>query len=277
MKKTVLVSSVSLCMALLSSCASTNYLKYRDAPGKSHVMKIDQDANPVKTQKDLWRIQDDVVYYDDPEYIVRMGVDVSRHDGLVDFEKVRESGRDFVILRCAYRGYVTGILHQDELFYQNLANALENGMDVGVYVFSQAVNETEALEEAELVIKMIRDHNITLPVVYDPENIPWEKARSDRISKEQWTKNAVAFCERVKEAGYVPMIYSNMIWEHKRFDMPQLKGYKFWYADYEENPQSPYDFEFWQYSDSGSVPGMEKKADLDIMIVRKNPNPPENQ
>lgn len=109
--------------------------------------------------------------------------------------------------------------------------------------------------------------NIALPIVYDPESIKYDQARTDNISGEQFTKNTIAFCERIKQAGYTPMIYSNMVWEGEMLDMKQLKDYKFWYADYETIPQTPYKFEFWQYSEKGIVNGIKGCVDMDIQFI----------
>jgi GH25 family lysozyme M1 (1,4-beta-N-acetylmuramidase) len=209
-----------------------------------------------------------MIYSGDPNYTCRFGIDISRHEGEIDWKKVKESGVEFVFIRIGYRGYQTGILHLDENFHQNIKGALEQNLDIGVYVFSQAINEEEALEEAELVIKELENYKITLPVVFDPESISWEEARTDDISGEQFTKNTIAFCNRVKEAGYDPMIYSNLIWETEFFDLSQLSEYKIWFADYEKKPQSPYHFEFWQYEGEGiKVPGINRKVDADIQLI----------
>ena len=140
---------------------------------------------------------------------------------------------------------------------------------MGIYVFSQAVNEEEALEEAQLIIDNLKGLELQLPVVFDPELIRDDDARTDEVSGEQFSKNTIAFCEKVKEAGFEPMIYSNMYWEAFLFDLEELAEYPIWYADYEKVPQTPYKFTFWQYSESGHVDGIDGKTDLNVWFVAK--------
>lgn len=201
-----------------------------------------------------------------PYYMIRLGVDISRHDGEVDWKKLKKDGIEFVILRCGYRGYQSGKLKADENFQANIKGALEAGLDVGVYIFSQAASEKEALEEAALCLEQIRGHKITLPVFYDPEIIRDDPARSDNISGEQFTKNAVAFCEAIKKAGFVPGVYSNMLWEAYEFDMSIIKDYVIWYADYEPQPQTPYNYEFWQYAEKDG--DIKAPYDMDIQVIK---------
>ena len=201
-----------------------------------------------------------------PCYMTRLGVDISRHDGEVDWKKLKKDGIEFVILRCGYRGYQSGKLKADENFQANIKGALEAGLDVGVYIFSQAASEKEALEEAALCLEQIRGHKITLPVFYDPEIIRDDPARSDNISGEQFTKNAVAFCEAIKKAGFVPGVYSNMLWEAYEFDMSIIKDYVIWYADYEPQPQTPYNYEFWQYAEKDG--DIKAPYDMDIQVIK---------
>ena len=262
-------------MFLFASCTSIpkavnpGEFVYRDAGGKYHLAVLNPDVPEVQYDKNLFKKKRNKMYYMDENYVSRFGIDISRHEGEIDWKKVRDFGVEFVIMRIGWRGYQTGILHADENFHQNIKGALEQGFDIGVYVFSQAVNEEEALEEAELVIRELEGYEISLPVVFDPESIPWEEARTDEISGEQFTKNTIVFCNRIKEAGYEPMIYSNLIWETEFFDLSQLSEYKIWFADYERKPQSPYHFEFWQYGgENMKVPGINKKVDPDIWLIK---------
>lgn len=212
----------------------------------------------------------DISYEQDPAYSIRKGVDVSYHQGTIDWRRVKAAGYEFAFLRVGYRGYgQEGTINVDSEFATNLQNAQAAGLDVGVYFFSQAVNETEALEEAEFVKQQLSGVNLQLPVVYDPELIRGAVSRTDDVTGEQFTKNTIAFCEAMRQAGYEPMIYSNMIWEGLLFDMSRLTGYPFWYADYEPVPQTPYDFSFWQYSEKGKVDGINGIVDLNVQFVPK--------
>ena len=203
-------------------------------------------------------------------YSIRKGVDVSHHQGAIDWEKVKADGYEFAILRIGYRGYgKSGGLYVDNEFKNNIRDAHKAGLDVGVYIFSQAINETEALEEADLVIEQLQGETLELPVTFDPELIRTDDARTDNVTGEQFTKNTIAFCEKIEKAGYKAMIYSNMYWESFLFDLEQLSDFPIWYADYEKVPQTPYEFEFWQYSDKGQVDGISGKTDLNIQFYTK--------
>ena len=133
--------------------------------------------------------------------------------------------------------------------------------------FSQAVNEEEAREEAEFVLKNLEGLSLELPVVYDPENILDADARTDDVTGEQFTKNTLVFHDMIEKAGYQPMIYSNMLWEAYQYDLEQLEKYPIWYADYEPLPQTPYHFEFLQYTNTASIDGITGTVDLNIQLI----------
>lgn len=140
-------------------------------------------------------------YTGDERYTYRLGVDVSEHQGDIDWEKVKAAGYDFAFIRVGYRGYgEAGRLCTDAMFHQNIVEAQSAGIDVGVYFFAQAVNEAEA--EADLVLQQLAGYQLQLPVVYDPESILDDEARTDNVSGEQFTKNTAVFCQKIKEAGY---------------------------------------------------------------------------
>lgn len=242
-----------------------------DYYGNAQVVPIRQDVKKTACKAELFRRKKSMMLYDDSSYTVRQGVDISRHDGEVDWKKMKKSGFDFVILRAAYRGYQSGILHTDERFHENIRGAAAAGLDIGVYVFSQAVSEAEALEEAELVLSLIDGYDISLPVVFDPENIGWEEARTDTVSGEQFTQNTIAFCNRIRQAGYEPMVYANLTWQTMRLDLARISDCKMWYADYSDVPQTPYHFDYWQHHAQKKVPGVRKKCDVDILIAKTEP------
>ena len=211
-----------------------------------------------------------IIKYEDDIYTSKWGIDVSKFQGNINWDKVKSSGVQFVFVRVGFRGYgQSGSLSEDAKYRQNIEDALEAGLDVGVYFYAQAINEEEAIEEAEFVSKLIAGYEINLPVVYDPEHVLNDDARTDNVSGEQFTANTIAFCNRIRELGYEPMIYANMLWESKELDLSKLSDVKIWYADYELKPQSPYKFEVWQYSQGGKVPGIDGSVDLNMMIVPK--------
>lgn len=247
-----------------------NVLDFVDAHGEHYSIEINEAVEKKPYDNTLFVKDDNKISYEDDKYTSRIGVDVSVFQGDIDWEQVKESGYDFAILRIGYRGYgEEGTLNADEKFEQNLINARNAGMDVGVYFFSQAVNEEEAKEEADFVLEYLQGQELQMPVVYDPEHILEDEARTDDVAGEQFTDNAETFCKAVEEAGYDAMIYSNMLWEAYELELEKLSDYPIWYADYEALPQTPYRFCMWQYSSTGSVPGIEGNVDLNVQLLKK--------
>lgn len=194
-----------------------------------------------------------------------IGIDVSSHQKEIDWNKVKAAGVEYAIIRVGFRGYgAAGTIVLDEYFHSNIQAALKAGLKVGVYFFSQAITEEEAIEEAEFLLNEIKGYDITFPVVYDPEDISGDTARTDGLSGEQITNQCIAFCERIKEAGYTPMIYANKRWTLTRIDLTRLTSYDLWLAAYVDTPDIPYLFKMWQYSASGKVDGINGDVDLNI-------------
>ena len=204
------------------------------------------------------------------ECISRLGIDVSRYQREVDWTQVREAGIEFVIIRLGFRGYgEEGKLVLDELYEAHLKGALDAGLQVGIYFFSQAVSEDEAIEEAEFVLQNLNGYAITGPVVFDTEEIKDDTARTDEVSGTQFTRNCIAFCDYIQAAGYETMIYTNMKWLAFTLEAEELMGYQKWYADYEPYPQCPYEFSIWQYTETGSVPGVDGNIDLNLWFSKE--------
>lgn len=245
-------------------------LRFVDVFGQEYETEISFYAPKHPYDLDCFLWENGVLSYQgDENYRSRLGVDVSHHQGVIDWQKVKSQGYEFAFLRIGYRGYGTeGRVCPDEMFEQNIREAHAVGLDVGVYFFSQAINEKEALEEAEYVLERLKGYELELPVVYDPESILDAQARTDNVTGEQFTKNTKVFCEEIKKNGYEPMIYSNMLWEAFEFDMDELTEYLVWYADYEPKPQTPYDFCFWQYTNEAKVEGISGNTDLDIQLIK---------
>lgn len=201
------------------------------------------------------------------QVVSKQGIDVSSFQGEIDWEKVKADGIDFAIIRLGYRGYGTGRMMVDEYFEANINGALNAGLEVGVYYFSQAISEEEAVEEAQVVLEYIRNYNLTYPIIYDAEEIAMDTARTDGLTVRQLTDNAIAFCEYVEAAGYHSMIYSNKRWLLTKLDLERLVDYDVWFAGYISIPEYPYDFKIWQYSESGTVNGIEGNVDLNISFM----------
>lgn len=243
---------------------------FSDVKGEEHEFVLNPNVPKHAYDLSLFQKKGEFMAYEDEDYTSRVGVDVSKYQGKINWKKVKKAGISFVFIRLGYRGYgKAGRLVLDEWYVRNIKRAKAAGVEVGVYFFSQAIDEKEAEEEAEFVLKYVKGYKLQLPIVYDPESIPGQKARTDQVSGAQFTKNTKVFCERIKSAGYEPMIYSNMMWEAYKLDLEYLKGYPVWYADYQKFPQTPYLFEFWQYTESAKVSGIPGRTDLNIQLIKK--------
>ena len=193
------------------------------------------------------------------------GIDVSSHQGYIDWNKVRDAGIQFVIIRLAYRGYGDeGKLVTDEMAQRNYKGAKAAGLLVGGYVFSQALNEEEAVEEAERVLDITKDWELDLPVAFDWEFLHFD-ARTDGMDKDSITDCALAFCRRLEEGGVKPMLYTGA--RMSTLDMQRVQEYPMWLALYTDTMTYPYWMSFWQYSCTGSVPGITGDVDLNIFLT----------
>ncbi|MDE6502744.1 MAG: glycoside hydrolase family 25 protein [Ruminococcus sp.] len=192
------------------------------------------------------------------------GIDVSEFQGYIDWQKVKESGIEFAFIRIGCRTYADGGIIFDNRFKENLYSADRAGIKTGVYFFSQALTVEEAIEEADEVIEAIRPFNITYPVVFDWEIIAEDYARTDEISIDSLSDCCVAFCERIKEAGYTPMIYQNTSTLIYNIDLPRIKEYDIWLAEYSDQPTYYYDYKIWQYTSEGHVDGISTDVDLNV-------------
>ena len=192
------------------------------------------------------------------------GIDVSRYQLEIDWEKVAADGVEFAIIRLGYRGSSEGTLVLDPYYEANIEGALANGIDVGVYFFTQALNEAEAIEEAEFVLEHIAGYTLTYPVALDVEAIETANPRTANMTREEWTDATIAFCERIQEAGYTPMIYGNLRTFFLMLDLSRLEAYEKWFAFYRTPIYFPYQHSIWQYSATGRVDGIEGDVDLNV-------------
>ena len=207
------------------------------------------------------------VTYQGEGVAVRAGIDVSVHQGEIDWPAVAADGVEFAMIRLGYRGYTQGGLNLDSCFRQNLQGALEAGLDVGVYFFSQAVSEEEALEEADFVLQTLEKYSLKCPVAFDWEFItPGNGARTDGMDGQTLTRCALAFCGRVEEAGHTPMVYFNKNLGYLTYDLSQLTQYGFWLAEYDSVPDFYYHFDLWQYTNEGAVAGIQGNVDLNLEL-----------
>ena len=198
------------------------------------------------------------------------GIDVSQFQGEVDWYAVKAAGIDFAIIRLGYRGMTQGLLAEDTHFRQNLEGAYSADIQRGVYFFSQAVTVSEAEAEADFVLEHLDGAELQYPVVFDwehpieSEDMPKDTLRAWDCPGDVVTDCAEAFCKKIKAAGYTPCVYFNKHQAYNFYDLEQLKDYGFWYAEYESLPSVCYGFRMWQYSESGTVPGIDVAVDLDL-------------
>lgn len=197
----------------------------------------------------------------------RTGVDVSEHQRYVNWDAVAGDGISFAFIRVGNRGLTSGNISRDAYFEYNVKAAADAGIKVGAYFYSQATTEEEAREEADFVIEQIKGRNITYPIAYDHERIAGMSGRADDLSPEQMTKNAAAFCSRIQESGYTPMIYGSLK-DLLRYNLPDLARYNIWLAQYDVNsPTFNQYFSIWQYTNTGSVAGIDGNVDLNIQFI----------
>ena len=209
-----------------------------------------------------------MTYTDSDHYSSRIGIDVSEHNGEVDWEAVRNAGYEFAYLRIGYRGYGSdGSLVEDAMFETNYEGARKAGLDVGVYFYSQAIDEAEAEEEAKFVTDTLNGRHLDLPAAIDMETVEEGAARTDGVSGDQFTQNIKAFSLAIVDAGYEPMLYTNLHWESFTLDMTKLYDLPVWFSNYSATPGTPYKFRVWQYSNTGTVDGVSGSVDLDIEMT----------
>lgn len=205
-----------------------------------------------------------MTYYENGEKVSHKGIDVSRYQGNIDWEKVAKDDVEYAFIRLGIRGYTEGAIQEDDYFENNIKGARRNDIDVGVYFFTQATSVEEAEEEAQYVLDMIEPYKVAYPVVIDVEAVSNPNARTKDLTKEERTKYCIAFCEMIKNAGYTPMIYGNLKTFMLMLDIEQLEDYDKWFAYYDEQFYFPYEFKIWQYTDTGKVNGINADVDLNI-------------
>lgn len=203
-------------------------------------------------------------YLTDGQVTSHKGIDVSSHQGEIDWEQVAADGVEFVFVRAVYRGYGSGKLVEDEMFETNVEGALKAGLKVGVYVYSQAITEEELLEEANLVLDKIAPYRIECPVAFDVEKVSGASARMNELTVEERTSLAALFCQTIEAAGYRSMIYHNLEMGTLLLDLTALEEYDKWFAYYNDDLYYPYAYAAWQYTNKGTVAGISGSVDMNI-------------
>ena len=223
--------------------------------------------SPYDREK-FWYDEDGRLRYEDDRWISRTVVDVSSYQKAIDWEQVAADGVEMAMIRLGYRGYESGFLNLDQCYKANVKGAHKAGLDVGVYFFSQAVTVEEAEEEARFVLRNIRGKHVNGPIAFDMEPI----AGADRITNltaEEKTAIADAFCQLIEKNGYKAMVYGNPKWLTGDVDMSLLTDHDVWLAHYTTVTKWGFSYTMWQYTDSGSVAGIEGNADLSVQLREK--------
>lgn len=192
------------------------------------------------------------------------GIDVSSWQYDIDWQAVADAGAEFAIIRIGYRGSETGRLNADKYAQRNLEGAAAAGLNIGVYFFSQALTREEAEEEAYYVLDVIKDHNITMPVVFDWEKVHNDNSRSLEMDRRTLTDCAKTFLETIELAGYNAMVYFNSHQSRNLYYLSELKDYDFWLASYTDRMDFPYEVDMWQYTEQGQIPGIDTFCDFNV-------------
>ena len=216
--------------------------------------------------KDLFRISDGRLYYDEANVQTWFGIDVSEFQDWIRWSRVKDDGVEFVFARIGYRGYSGGIMHKDSTFEYNYSEIHRNGIPMGIYFFSQAVNDEEAVEEAEYVLSMLGGRALELPIVFDWEYVS-ESAMTGGITPDALSSACNAFCDRIEEAGYSSMVYTNLYGAYSKYNFSEISDRDIWLAEYDGSPTFRYHFEVLQYTSSGSIHGIDGSVDLNLMFI----------
>lgn len=245
---------------------STKYSGWRTENGKTYYY----DPNTHQKVTGIQSIENKLYYFDENgvQQDATFGIDVSKYQAQVDWNKVKTSGVEFVIVRIGYRGYETGALVLDPMFEQHFAGAKAAGLRVGVYMFSQAISPEEAKEEAFACAYVLQGRTLDYPIYFDSEYSAsaTNSGRADKLTAAQRTACAVAFCEEVKANGYRPGVYASTNWFKVQLDMSALTQYSIWNAHYDV-PYSSVPCDMWQGSCKGLVNGIPGQVDVNISYI----------
>ena len=223
-------------------------------------------ANSYDTAKFVYQ-NPQMKYYVNGKQASWFGVDISSKQGIVDFEKLKKAGVDFVMIKVGGRGYSSGNIVLDRSYKDYMNGAKNAGLGIGVYFYSQAVDKDEVCEEAETLLELIKDYPVKYPVVFDMESVEGDMARTDALDVSTRTELARIFLKTIKAEGYTPMLYGDKEWLVTKLDLEKLQDYDVWLSQEADTPDYPYEYTMWQYNKSGTVSGISGTAGLNISLV----------
>ena len=247
--------------------------------GKVEYLAIEDISLLIKAEEDIEAGIEDVTVKDaltdaDGTEIQRLqkvagaktGIDVSGHSGVIDWKRVSDAGVEFAIIRAGYRGSVTGCLVEDPYFQENMRGAAANGISVGVYFSTQAVNEVEAVEEASAALELIREYSLDYPVFIDAEGVGID-GRADGLDADARALVCEAFCRTVENEGYDAGVYGSRYWYTSRMRMDGLQDYYIWLAEYRSIPRYDGYYHMWQYTSKGTVDGIPGNVNMSVSYM----------
>lgn len=247
-------------------------IEYRVIDNIEYMMLTEDDIDPEKEDKAVNGAAEDADGTENMELqfdngSAKLGIDVSKWNQEIDWEAVKEAGIEFAIIRCGYRGASTGALVIDPRYKDNIEGAIEAGIPVGVYFFTQARDEVEAVEEASMVIRLIEDYDVDYPVFLDSESTGG-RGRADALDADERTRAHRAFLQTIQAAGYETGVYASRNWLKDRIDMTRLSDYRIWLAEYADVPTyDEYYYHMWQYTSKGTVDGISTNVDLNLCYM----------
>ncbi len=240
-------------------------IQVKHADGTKEWVEVNEDIPKNKYDyKNLTYDKPLMNYREDGKLVSKCGVDISANQGEVDFSKLKSAGCDFVMIKVGARGYSSGRIVTDANLEDNLKAAKKAGLDIGVYFCSQALNKSEAREEADELMDAISGYSIKYPIAFVMENVDDDMARIEALEQTDRTQIAKAFLNRVEDAGYTPMIYGDKEWLLTMVDMEELQDYEVWFAQDSDEPEYPYEFGMWQYDSDASIKGIQGDAAMSI-------------
>ncbi|MBE5923109.1 MAG: Lyzozyme M1 (1,4-beta-N-acetylmuramidase) [Lachnospiraceae bacterium] len=244
-----------------------SYIIVTDKFGEVHKIKI--SANINRHNWDFSNLDSSGMfknYREEDGSVKKVGIDVSEHQGSINWESVAPNV-DFAFIRLGYRGYGSGGLAMDAYYSSNMSGATEAGIPVGVYFYSQAISYEEGVEEANYVLANLGDYNLSYPIVLDREDPMVDDARTNDLTAEQHTQACLGFLETIAKSGRKVMMYTNRMYYSLYVDIDQVYNYPIWYAQYADEPDWPYEFAIWQYTESGTVPGIYGSVDMNLQMM----------